>query len=130
VATDALTQWGHETGYAMSLYFAGPNPEAGGNIQSGSIHVGETDIGTTFDIAYPTHRDDIVEPFVRFAKEQLFRMSSLLSLRIIVLITSSSRGSFASKPSTRGAFYPTAYPLCVTHYGSAIAWWIRVSMSY
>ena len=36
-----------------------------------SIHVGETEVGTTFDLAYPSHQENIVEPFVKFAKEQL-----------------------------------------------------------
>ncbi|KAG1784382.1 uncharacterized protein HD556DRAFT_1451838, partial [Suillus plorans] len=56
------------TGLVFTVLMGGPTPAMGGQIDVQSFHVGATEIGNQFDLAYPEFNSGIMRPWKEFVK--------------------------------------------------------------
>lgn len=54
------------TGWSFSVLMGGPTPDAGGEIEACSLHVGTTELGNTFDQMYPEFGSGIMLSYKNF----------------------------------------------------------------
>ncbi|KAG1825331.1 hypothetical protein DFJ58DRAFT_738534 [Suillus subalutaceus] len=68
VLTEFFDELQRLTGLVFTVLMGGPTPAMGGQIDVQSFHVGATEIGNQFDLAYPEFNSGIMRPWKEFVK--------------------------------------------------------------
>ncbi|KAG1883959.1 hypothetical protein F4604DRAFT_1919757 [Suillus subluteus] len=68
VLTEFFDELQRLTGLVFTVLMGGPTPAMGGQIDVHSFHVGATEIGNQFDLAYPEFNSGIMRPWKEFVK--------------------------------------------------------------
>lgn len=68
VLTEFFNELQRLTGLVFTVLMGGPTPAMGGQVDVQSFHVGATEIGNQFDLAYPEFNSGIMRPWKEFVK--------------------------------------------------------------